>query len=197
MDTKSDTHAPPPMGPDDLPRFRDYLMVLARQQLRAHLRGKLDPSDVVQEALLEAHRQFEQFRGSTPGELAAWLRTILAHNLADVTKYYGRGRRDVRRERALQDALGASSCRLEAVVPAGQPSPRSELARARRMLAVAGALEALPPAQREAIELHHLQGLTLAETAAQLGRSASAVAGLLHRGLKTVGEHLRRQEDDV
>ena len=61
-----------------------------------------------------------------------------------------------------------------------------------QLLRLAAALARIPDAQREAVVLHHLQEWPLAEVAEQLGRSESAVAGLLHRGLKS----LRRMLED-
>jgi hypothetical protein len=61
-----------------LTTYRNYLRLLARTGIDASLRGKADPSDLVQEALLKAHRHFGQFRGKTEAELAVWLRQILA-----------------------------------------------------------------------------------------------------------------------
>jgi RNA polymerase sigma-70 factor (ECF subfamily) len=55
-----------------LDRFREYLVLLARLQMDARLRARLHPSDIVQQTLLEAHRQREQFRGQGDVELAAW-----------------------------------------------------------------------------------------------------------------------------
>jgi RNA polymerase sigma-70 factor (ECF subfamily) len=49
---------------------------------------------------------------------------------------------------------------------------------------LAEALPQLPDDQRVAVELHHLQGLSLADTGQRLGRSREAVAGLVFRGLK-------------
>jgi RNA polymerase sigma-70 factor (ECF subfamily) len=60
------------------------------------------------------------------------------------------------------------------------------------LLRLADALTQLPEAQREAIVLHHLQSCLLSETARSLGRSDTAVAGLLHRGLKKLREIMRR-----
>ena len=66
-----------------LEEYRDYLRLLSRSRVGRNLRVRLDPSDVVQETLLEAQRDFSQFAGNSDGELAAWLRRILARNLAD------------------------------------------------------------------------------------------------------------------
>src|ERR1043166_3057323 len=85
-----------------LERFRDYLRLLASTQVGPRLRVKVDPSDLVQQALLKAHQARGQFRGQSSGEMAAWLRQILAHTLADLVRDFGRERRDLDRERSLQ-----------------------------------------------------------------------------------------------
>ena len=85
-----------------LDRFREYLHLLARLQLDPRLRSKVDPSDVVQQTLLEAHAGREGFRGQTEGEWLAWVRRMLAHNLADVLRAFILGKRDVQREQPLE-----------------------------------------------------------------------------------------------
>ena len=171
----------PPTEP--LNEYRDYLLLLARAQLNPRLRGRLDPSDIVQQTLLEAHRDASQFRGQTAAELAAWLRMMLARNLANAARDHTRDRRDVARERSLSAALDESSARLEAFLAAEQSSPSQRANRDEELRRLATALATLADGQREAVELRHLHGWPLAEIAAHLGRTPAAVAGLLHRGL--------------
>jgi RNA polymerase sigma-70 factor (ECF subfamily) len=173
-----------------LGKFREYLRLLARLHLDPRLRGKLDPSDVVQQTLLEAYEKREQFRGATGGEWLAWLRQALAHNLADAVRAFGQAKRDVARERPLEAAVEASSRRLEAWLAADQSSPSQQAVRHEQVVLLAEALAALPEDNREALVLHYCEDLPLAEVAAQLGRTPAAVAGLLKRGLKQLRSRL-------
>jgi RNA polymerase sigma-70 factor (ECF subfamily) len=164
--------------------FREYLRLLARVHLDRRLQSKLDPSDVVQQTLLEAYQSLGQFRGQGPAQKAAWLRQILARNLANAVRDLGRNKRDVQRERSLEAALENSSLRLEAWLAAEQSSPSQQAARREDVVRLAEALAQLPEPQREAILLRHIQDCPLADIAQQLNRSKAAVAGLLHRGLE-------------
>ena len=176
-----DKHSPSEIS---LERFRSFLELLARTQLGPHEHAKLDPADLAQETLAEAHRKRDQFRGSTDAELAAWLKRMLAYNLADAYRALGRDKRDVSRERSLDQALSQSYTRLEAYLQAVQTSPSGRVMKDELLLKLADAIKALPLSQRDAVELHHLQGRSLAETADVLERSEASVAGLLRRGLK-------------
>jgi RNA polymerase sigma-70 factor (ECF subfamily) len=173
-----------PDGGRPLEHFRAYLRLLARQRLDGRLRAKLDPSDVVQQTLLQAHQALAQFRGHTVAEQAAWLRQILAHNLAHAARDLGRAKRDAARERSLQASLDQSSARLEAWLAAEQSSPSQQAVRNEQVLLLAEALEGLPEPQREALILHYWQGWSLPDIGRELGRTPAAVAGLVHRGLK-------------
>jgi RNA polymerase sigma-70 factor (ECF subfamily) len=176
-----------------LERYRDYLQLLARLHLAPQLRGKLDASDLVQQTLLQAHQHQEQFRGQSQAELAAWLRTILANNLAAAGRRFGRQQRDVALERSLDADLEASSSRLEAWLADERSSPLEQAIRQEQLLHLAGALAQLPEDQQKAVELHHLKGCTLPEVAQEMQRSKEAVAGLLFRGIKKLRRLLADQ----
>jgi RNA polymerase sigma-70 factor (ECF subfamily) len=174
-----------------LERFRSYLRLLARLHLDPRLRGKLDPSDVVQQTFLQAHRAWHTFDGQTEAELAGWLRKILTRNLAQAVRNFRRAKRDIDRELPLQQALDASSARLDAWLAAQQSSPSEQVALDEELLRLAEALETLPEAQHEAVVLHYWHKLTAREIGELQGRSAVAVAGLIKRGLQQLRIHLR------
>jgi RNA polymerase sigma-70 factor (ECF subfamily) len=171
-----------------LEKYRDYLRLLARLQMDPRLRQKVDPSDLVQETLLQAHTNREAFRGSSEPELAAWLRRILANNLAQALRRFGRQRRDLALERSLEAAVEASSARLEGWLAAQTSSPSQQAQRNEQLVHLAWALVQLPDDQREALQMRHLQGHSVADICQQLGRSEASVAGLLRRGLQRLRE---------
>jgi RNA polymerase sigma-70 factor (ECF subfamily) len=178
-----------------LERYRDWLLLLARLQIGRRLQGKLDASDLVQLAMLEAVRAGPQFRGESEAEVLAWLRGILAHVLAhEVRRYAGTQQRDVGREVSLEQELTASSARLGALLAAEQTSPSEAAARREQSVVLADALARLPADYREVIVLRNLEGLSHEEVAAQMGRGAGAVRMLWVRALARLRQELQGRE---
>jgi RNA polymerase sigma-70 factor (ECF subfamily) len=156
--------------------YRAYLVVLARVQIGRRLQGKVDASDVVQEAFLGACRDFPQFRGTTEKEFLGWLRQILASLLANLVRHYqGTQRRDVRLERQLALDLEQSSQALDRSLVAPQSSPSQQASRREQSVLLAAALGRLPAEWRELLILRHLEGLTFPEVSRRLDRSIDSL----------------------
>lgn len=141
--------------------FRQYLALLARAHLGPKQRAKVDPSDMVQQTLLDGHCKLGQFRGSTKAEMAAWLRRMLSCNIADAFRALRAQKRDVALERSLEAPLDETCSRLEVWLVAVQTSPSGRACRNEQLLRLAWPMGELPDAQRKAVELHHLHGLSL------------------------------------
>ena len=182
----------PDLSPQALCGFRSCLRFLARVHLADDLRGRLDPSDVVQETLARAVAAPDQFRGTTRAELRAWLRTILAAELGRAGRDARRQRRDVRRERPLDAAMESSALRLEQALASLGPSPDEQAERHEAAAALAEAIEALPAQQQDVVIRHYWRGQTLATVAAETATTRPAVAGLLFRATRSLRTVLER-----
>lgn len=167
-----------------LEQYRAYLHLLARMQVGRKLRPKLDASDLVQETFLKACRQFAGFRGTTEAELVAWLRRILASNLADWLRHYcGTARRNIRLEKTLPEAMDRTSRVLAGGLISPRSTPSRHAAREEQAVQLANALARLPEDYREVLVLRHLEGQTFPDIARQLGRTLASVKGLWVRAL--------------
>jgi RNA polymerase sigma-70 factor (ECF subfamily) len=175
----------------DFDHFRSYLLLLARIRLDRKLQGKLDASDIVQQTMMEAHQALASFRGNNAAAQAAWLRQILARNVANAVRDLGREKRNVERERSFQAGIDESALRLEDWLAADQSSPSQQAQRHERALLVAQAISDLPQQQQEAVIMRHFHGCSLAEIAEALHTPTTAVTGLLHRGLRNLRKSLK------
>jgi RNA polymerase sigma-70 factor (ECF subfamily) len=186
-----------PGAPDPavLERYRHYLELLARLHLQPRFRSKLGASDVVQQTLFKATRNWDQFRGHGEAELAGWLRCILTSTMVDAARELEGAKRDVALERSLEAFLGQSSARLEALLQASPDSPSEQVLRHEELLQLSAALAQLPEDQRLALERHYLQSCTVTEVAEHMGRTERSVAGLVRRGLQRLRELLGNEGD--
>jgi RNA polymerase sigma-70 factor (ECF subfamily) len=176
-----------------LERYRAYLHLLATLQLDRRLQAKVEASDIVQQTLVQAIGGWDQFRGQTDAEKAAWLRQILAHQLANAFRNLKRQKRDVGRERSIHADLEQSASRLGSWLAADQTSPSQGAIAGEQAVELANALAELPEAQCKAVTLHHFEGWTLEQISEHLGRTPSAVAGLIKRALQTLRHHFQAE----
>jgi RNA polymerase sigma-70 factor (ECF subfamily) len=163
-----------------LESFRPYVRVLVRGLDAQRLQARLDESDLVQDALLEAHREFPHFRGPGPPELTAWLRQIVLRTVGHALRaHLGAERRDLRREQPL-DGRG------EPAAPV--PTPGEQAIRAEQAARLAEALARLPEDMQQVLLGRHMDDLPYAELAGRLGRSEGAVRVLYTRALRRLRE---------
>lgn len=172
-------------------RYRHYLAALAHAQLGRRLRTKCDASDLVQQTLLEAHRDFGGFQGQHEGELLAWLRRILAHNLFNEARRYAARQRDAHREVSLDQlhaGIEQSSVALSRGIAAGTPSPSQAASRRESAVQLADALARLPQDYQTVLLLRVFEELSAEEVAERMGRTAGAVRMLQMRALAALRE---------
>jgi RNA polymerase sigma-70 factor (ECF subfamily) len=167
-----------------LDRYRNYLELLAELQLHKQLLQKLDPSDLVQETFLDAHRDFSSWRGQTEAELIAWLRNILAKNIADqVRRYVEAQNRNVHLERDITAELDRSSHQIDNALIANQSSPSQQAIRRERAVLFADALAKLAEDRHAVVISRIFEGLEFKAIAARMGRSVDSVEKLWVRAL--------------
>jgi RNA polymerase sigma-70 factor (ECF subfamily) len=168
---------------------RHYLLLIADRELDPDLRAKGGASDLVQEAFLDAHRDFAKFQGKSEAELLAWLRQLLLHNLSNFTRRYrATAKREVTREVAL--GAGSSSTPQGEELVADTSSPSGRLMEQEKVQALARALAHLPEDHRLVITLHHQEQRSFEEIAEQMQRSLPAVRKLWQRALERLQQEL-------
>jgi RNA polymerase sigma-70 factor (ECF subfamily) len=178
-----------------LERYRTYLELLARLEIRGLLQAKLDTADLVQETFLEAHRSLGTFRGTSEGEFLAWLRSILAAKTSNLLRHYlATQGRDIRREQGLQVDLDHSSRLLDRGLFAADSTPSQQAARREQGVALANALARLPEDYREAVILRHLEELTFPEISQRMQRSVDSVQKLWVRGLSQLRQLMQEAQ---
>lgn len=174
-----------------------YLEVIARSQVESWLRAKVDASDIVQQTMLEAHRDFDRFTGQTGGEWLAWLRKILTRNAADfVRRYRTAAKRNAAREVPLDGHRPADSQVGGPPEPAAHdPSPSQQVMRRDEELRLALAMNQLSPDYREVIMLRNLQRLPFDEVARRMNRSRPAAQMLWGRAIQRLQSILQTEEN--
>lgn len=169
--------------------YRAYLTVLAQRYLDDRLRGRLDPSDIVQTTFLEAQRDLPSFRGQQIEELLGWLRNILRNNVSTAHQnHLFAQKRAAGREVSGRPAN--SDLQITDLLPSETTSPSQRVMRDEASVYLASCLSELPETQREAIRLRYVEGYSLKTISETMKKSEMAVAGLLKRGLQTLRQRM-------
>lgn len=170
---------------------RAYLLLIAGKELDADLRAKGSASDLVQETLMEAFRDFNGFHGGTEQELLAWLRRLLHNNLSNFTRrYHGTAKRGSAPEVPLDP--GNSSTPLVQTLFASDSTPSAHAAANEQAEEIRKALDRLPPEYRQVILLRYQEELPFEEIGRQMERSANAAEKLWLRAIERLRQELEK-----
>jgi RNA polymerase sigma-70 factor (ECF subfamily) len=173
---------------------RDRLRRMVALRLDPRLQRRLDPSDVIQEAYVEAAARLDEYLRATPMPVYLWLRRITAQKLADLQRrHLGAKARDVRKEvHALESPIPeASSITLAAQLVAQGLSPSEEALRREAEDRVRAALEEMDPIDREVIALRHFEELSNVEVSRVLGIEPAAASKRHSAALRRLGKVLK------
>jgi RNA polymerase sigma-70 factor (ECF subfamily) len=168
-------------------QFRQRLKRMVRLRLNDRLRGRVDASDVVQEAYLEVSRRLAEYVKDPKTPFFLWLRFITGRKLLDVhRRHLGAQARDAGREISLDKEAypAATSASLAAQLLGKLTSPSQAAIKAELQQRVQQALEALNPVDREVLALRHFEQLTNVEIAQLLGLSESGATARYLSALK-------------
>jgi len=156
-------------------------------RLDRRLQARIDPSDVIQEAYIDAVTRLDEYLQEPSFPLFLWLRLIVGERLLKLHRHHlGTQMRDAGMEVSIyRGALpAASSAALAAQLLGKHTSPTQAAVRAERMLRLQEALNTLDPIDREVLSLRHFEEMTLAETAQSLAIEEAAAAKRCIRALK-------------
>jgi RNA polymerase sigma-70 factor (ECF subfamily) len=174
-------------------RYRKRLKRMIRLRLSRHLQGRIDDSDILQEAYLEAGKRLPEYQRDRPLPFFLWLRHIAGQKLIDAhRRHLGAQMRDAACELSLHRGampLASSVC-LAARLLGHLTSPSQAAIKAEARLWVQEALNDMDPLDREVLALRHFEQLSNAETAEALEINESTASSRYLRALRRLKEAL-------
>ena len=173
----------------DLAEYRAWLKALALAQIPVDLRGRIDPSDIVQQTICEAISDLPQHRGKTKPELMGWLRSMLRFHLIDALRAL-----KFAPKVSIDASLGMTDDGMSRLLQANLTSVCHKAIKEEQSIALAKLLEQLSTAQAEAIVLKHCQGMSVDQICRHMNKTPDAVGGLLRHGMRTLRELIKRKE---
>jgi RNA polymerase sigma-70 factor, ECF subfamily len=173
--------------------YRRYLLWVARRSIDPDLSAKGGPSDLVQDTLLEAYRDFADFRGTSEADFLSWLRRLLLNNVANFTRNFrDTAKRRLDGEQSLE-ALG-TGC-VEGL--SGQTVPPPDAVSAREQSDILQrAIAVLPEEQRRVVLLWYVEGLSFEEIGRRLECPSSTIRSRWYESLRKLQQHLEARLPD-
>lgn len=167
----------------DLGEYHAWLKVLALAQIPVDLRGRIDPSDIVQQTICEAISDLPKHRGKTKSEFMGWLRSMLRFHLIDAFRAM-----KFAPKVSIDASLGMTDDGMNRMLQANITSVDRHAIREEQSIALAKLLAYLSPSQAEAIVLKHCQGMSVDQICRHMNKTPDAVGGLLRHGMRKLRE---------
>jgi RNA polymerase sigma-70 factor (ECF subfamily) len=158
-----------------LERVRPRLVLWAGARLSPALRAWVEPEDVAQDVLMDAHRRLDAFQGTEVRAFYAWLFKIAENRIRDLFD-----RQNAKKRQPVPPPLTFT-----------QTSPSVRAARSETLARVLAAVESLPEDYRQVLQLRRLEEQDVEQVAQVMGRSENAVRILYCRALQALRESLR------
>ena len=171
--------------------YRDYLLLVANQELDSELNAKLGASDVVQQSMVDLHQNLDQFRGQSRQEFLAWLRQILRNNMRKSQRHFATRKRSSRREVNIQEQSAVARGLVD-----DQLTPSSEAIRRERLQAAGHALGTLPADYQTVIELRNFQQLDFETIGQRMQRPSDAARKLWSRAIEALQRAMDQRASD-
>lgn len=172
---------------DLLEPYRNYMRILAASQMGRTVGKRVSPSDIVQDTMLAAHRDLNDFKGTTQAEFVAWLRAVLSRCLLRAIEHNIKAvKRDVRREvsmETIRSSLESSCTGIGDFLAHYQASPSQIVAGEEESLRVSDYVTMLSEDYQKVIALRNFGGMPFDEIAKHMNRSPQAVRLLWLRAI--------------
>lgn len=174
--------------------YRPYLLKLAASKLDGNIAIKFAPSDAVQETMLQATRDFPQFRGTTEVELRQWLQTILLRTLTDVHRKY---RQSKKRNLSLEIRVNSGThSPLQTQLTSREGSPSAGLRREESAVELQEGISRLCEDYQSVIHLRNFDRLSFEEIGKRLNRTPEASRKLWCRAIDRLAQELESDHAD-
>jgi RNA polymerase sigma factor (sigma-70 family) len=175
--------------------FADAVSSFVSARIPARLGATLSPEDVLQEVWITVFRKPDFALAADDEALMAWLKSLANRKLLDAIRLARRGKRGANRVVQQSVIQPDSAWSFVDVLTAGagpQRTPSRESATGEAASYVTSAIDALDDDQRVAVRMHHIEGRSLSDVAAAMGKSVRAVNGLVFRGVRELRKQLGR-----
>jgi RNA polymerase sigma-70 factor (ECF subfamily) len=174
-------------------RYRDRLRLMVKLRMDRRLQGRLDPSDVLQDAYLDVAQRAREYRANPAMPIFLWLRFLTGQRLMALhRKHLGAQMRDAGQEVSLHGGAlpPASSISIAAMLLGRITSPTRAARRAEMQVRLQDVLNSMEPMDREVLTLRHFEELGNSEAAQVLGITKAAASSRYIRAVMRLKKEL-------